>query len=158
MKEKISIPEWHAMAQAGRIVPMRIPIHGISMYPLIRMDRDMVTIMPVEERPRVGDIVLFCDPKRERYVLHRLWKAEENRAFTWGDNCENPDGWMEWDKIWGKAVLIERGKLRITPDPKKGLRLARVWHKARNPFYFCWSRFSCVKRALLRLIGRKRAG
>ncbi len=151
MKQQITVPQWHAMAQEGMILPMRIPIHGNSMYPLVRMDRDMVTIMPVQERPQVGDIVLFADEPRKRYVLHRLWKAEEDRALTWGDNCDRPDGWMPWDAIWGKAVLIERGRLNIKPAPKKGLCWAKAWHRMRKPYRWCLNQKTRVGRALRRI-------
>ncbi len=129
MKHMLSIPEWHALAQNGVVLTMRIPIHGNSMFPLVRMDRDLVTIAPLKERPQDGDIVLFAHPDGERYVLHRVWKAEENRVLTWGDNCDNLDGWLPWDAVWGKAEAIERGRLVIHPDPKKGLVLARIWHR-----------------------------
>ena len=28
----------------------------------------------------------------------------------------------------GKAIIIERGRRRITPDPVKGLMFAKIWH------------------------------
>ena len=134
MKQTLTIPEWHAMAQAGNAVPMRILIHGGSMYPLIRMDRDYVTIMPLKEKITVGDIVMFSDPRRERYVLHRVWRIEGNKVLTWGDNCRRPDPWMPMDAIWGKATLIERGKKRIVPRPARGVRMARIWHPFSEKF------------------------
>lgn len=129
-KVSLSIPQWHTMALDGNAVPMRIPIHGGSMFPLIRRDRDFVTILPLEEDVQVGDIVLICDPAMDRYVLHRVWRLEKDRALTWGDNCTRADGWQPLDSIWGKATLIERGKRTIHPDRKKGMRLARFWHAA----------------------------
>ena len=32
------------------------------------------------------------------------------------------------EKVWGKAVLIERGRRKIRTDPKKGQVLAKIWH------------------------------
>lgn len=149
-KEKISlsVAQWHELAQKGTILPMRIPINGVSMYPLIRRNRDMVSILPIQEEPAVGDIVLFSDPQaKERYVLHRLWRIEQDRVQTWGDNCDGPDRWMPRECLWGKAVLIERGRLRIRPDTGRGLLLARLWHPAgrclrrgRGFLYACWKR------------------
>ena len=127
-KRILTIPEWHNMALQGIAPPMRIPIHGNSMFPLIRMDRDYVTIHPLNGMPEVGDIVLFDDPPRGRYVLHRVWKIDNDHILTWGDNCFQPDGWLPLEAIWGKAVMIERGKRQIRPDPKKGLLLAKIWH------------------------------
>ena len=153
MRQRISIPLWHAMAQTGCMIPMRIPIHGNSMYPLVRMDRDLVTIVPLQEIPQAGDIVLIADPSRDRYVLHRVWKAEGDRVLTWGDNCEKPDGWMPGNAIWGKAILIERGKRSITPDPEKGLRLARIWHRAGKAYRWCRLQGSRLKRLVKQRTG-----
>lgn len=150
-KVTLSIPQWHAMALDGSKVPMRILIHGGSMYPLIRMDRDYVTIMPLEEEIQVGDIVLICHPEADRYVLHRVWQKENGRALTWGDNCPCADGWQPLDSIWGKATLVERGKRTIHPDRKKGMRLARFWHVAGRAYRFGKRIFYGVKRRIDRL-------
>lgn len=108
---------------------MRIPINGDSMYPVIRRNRDMVTIFPITRPCEVGDIVLFSDPNVEhRYVLHRLWKIDGDRVLTWGDNCFGPDRWMSRDRLWGIAVCIERDQKAIHPDRKKGMILARYMH------------------------------
>ena len=129
MKQSISIPAWHALAQAGQAPPMRILIQGNSMFPLIRKNRDYVTILPLEGAPAVGDIVLFVDPEQPgRYVLHRLWRIERDWALTWGDNCRCPDAWVPLEAVWGKASLIERGKRSIRPNPQKGMALAQFWH------------------------------
>ena len=130
MKRELSIPAWHELAQAGTCLPMRIPINGDSMFPLVRRNRDPVTIVPLEGPLTIGDVVLFADPYTPRYVLHRVWKLEGERALTWGDNCDKPDGWIPLEAIWGRAVLIERGGREIRPSPRRGMILARVWHPA----------------------------
>ncbi len=146
----LTLPQWHQWALEGTAVPMRIQVHGNSMFPLIRIRRDYVTIHPLAEPPAVGDIVLFADPERNRYVLHRLWRVEGDRALTWGDNCPDPDGWMPLEALWGKAVLIERGGRLLRPDPRRGMRLARFWHRVGG----IWRLAGRCKRALLRRAGR----
>ena len=126
---QLTISEWHSMARKGAAVPVRILIKGDSMFPLIRINRDYVTVYPLDEKPEKGDIVMFADQGRQRYVLHRVWKIEKDRVMTWGDNCPEPDGWMPLEMIWGKAALIERGKKTIRPNRKAGLRLAGFWHR-----------------------------
>ena len=76
----------------------------------------------------IGDIVLFCEPGTGRYVVHRVWDIKNGMVLTWGDNCDSPDAWMTVNDIWGKVILIERGKHKITPDAQKGLLFARFWH------------------------------
>ena len=156
---RLSIPEWHELAQEGAAIPMRILIKGNSMFPLIRVNRDYVTIYPLEECPEVGDIVMFADPGRNRYVLHRAWQVREDRVLTWGDNCRAPDGWIPLEMIWGKAVLIERGKRNIEPDRKAGMHLARIWHRVGKVWRFSARYYRTLKSRILRLkkrIKRKR--
>ena len=129
MNKTLSIEEWHQMAEKGNAPPVRITLNGYSMNPLIRGYRDYVTVVPQEGTPGIGDIVLFCEPGTNRYVMHRVWALKDYRVLTWGDNCRKPDGWMMQAAIWGKVVLIERGKRVIHPDPQKGIRWATFWHK-----------------------------
>ena len=136
-KRVFTIPEWHEMALEHTAPPMRIPIHGNSMFPLIRMDRDYVTILPLTDMPEVGDIVLYDDPQRECYVLHRVWMIQDKNILTWGDNSYNTDGWRPLEDIWGKVVLIERGRIKIKPDPKRGLIWAKIWHSTAKSYRRC---------------------
>ena len=136
-KRVITIPEWHEMALEDKAPPMRIPIHGNSMFPLIRMDQDYVTIQPLKEMPETGDIVLYDDPQRSCYVLHRVWMIQDENILTWGDNSYNTDGWRSLEDIWGKAVLIERGRIKIKPNPKRGLIWAKIWHSTAKSYRRC---------------------
>ncbi len=101
MQRSMSIPEWHRLVDEGSALPVRIQLSGYSMSPLIRYQRDYVTIVPLEDPPVAGDIVLIVGPTIERYVMHRLWKLKDGKALTWGDNCERNDGWIPLDRIWG---------------------------------------------------------
>ena len=130
MNRTVTVADWHELVKQGTVLPMHIPINGISMNPLIRRNRDYVTIEPMEGIPEIGDIVLFADPYSDLYVLHRVWKLDGDRVLTWGDNCENPDRWMTLDAVWGKAVLIERGRWKIHPKARRGIKWAKFWHPA----------------------------
>ena len=149
MIKQLSLPEWHRAVQDGIVLPMRIQVRGISMYPLLRSKRDYVTILPLEDCPRRGDVILFIDPHREaRYVLHRVWQIEHDIILPWGDNCAAPDGWIPLSCVWGKAVLVERGKRKIKLDPEKGLQLAGFWHVAGR----IWRAAIRIRRRIGRLI------
>ena len=136
MNRTLSIPEWHQMALGGTAPQVRIQLHGFSMFPLIRGYSDYVTIDAMNGMPMVGDIVLFNDKATDRYVMHRVWEIRDNKVLTWGDNCLASDGWMSVDSIWGKAVLIERGKRIIKPNPEKGMKLAKAWHRIGKVYRF----------------------
>ena len=133
----ISLPilEWHRMAEDGKAPPVRIPLNGWSMSPLIRRARDYVTIIPVDRKLIPGDIVLIAEPDIDRYVMHRVWEIKADQVKTWGDNCERDDGWFPLDAIWGRAILIERGDRKIKTDPKKGMRWAKFWHQGRKVYH-----------------------
>ena len=126
----LSVSEWHKLSLEGTMLPVRTLISGYSMEPLIRYNRDYVTVIPLSESLAEGDIVLFSDPYQKRYVLHRVWALENERVLTWGDNCDRPDAWMTVNDIWGKVILIERGKNRIISDSLSLLLFAGFWHIA----------------------------
>ena len=141
MNNTISIHDWHQMASKGDVAPARILLNGNSMFPLVRKNRDYVKIFAIDSELQIGDIVLFHDSKSERFVVHRIWNIKEDMVLTWGDNCSYPDAWISKDSVWGKVKLVERGRRKIVPDPKKGLRWAKFWHRAGKVYrYFgrCW--------------------
>ncbi len=152
MNKSISIPEWHRLSKEGTAPPVRIQLNGGSMYPLVRMNRDYVTIAPIRETPAAGDIVLFMNGNTGRYVVHRLRKTEDGKVLIRGDNCPAPDGWFQTEEILGKVVLIERGKRIIHPDPVKGLRWAEFWQRIRPGYLF----FLRIKQGIARRIKKKK--
>ena len=122
----IAIEEWCAMAAKGMAPPVTIPLEGSSMQPLIRRSLDPVTVVPLQRPVKKGDVVLFT-PAPGRYVVHRVWKLEEHRLQTLGDNCAYPDGWMPYECVLGMAVSVcRRGKKYRLDTP--GARLwGRFW-------------------------------
>ncbi|MBO4787929.1 MAG: hypothetical protein J5531_03400 [Lachnospiraceae bacterium] len=154
MNRTLSVTEWHRLAEEGTAPPVRILLHGNSMFPLIRVNRDYVTVTALDGELVVGDIVLFADPRRERYVMHRVWEVKEDQIRTWGDNCDRPDAWLPVSAIWGKAVLIERGRRRIIPNPKKGMRRAKIWHRLGKVYRFA----ARVKNRIFRRNGSSAGG
>ena len=153
MHRSLSVQEWHELAAKGNAPPAHITLSGFSMNPLIRGYRDYVTVTPLQGLPVKGDIVLFCEPDTGRYVVHRVWDIRDGMILTWGDNCLRPDGWFKAEDIWGRVELIERGKRRIHPEPEKGMRWAKIWHKAGKGYRLCQR----YKNGILRRIQRLRA-
>ena len=151
LHRSLSIPEWRKLAGEGAAPPVRIQLNGNSMFPLIRWNKDYVTIVPLEDDPSIGDIVLFCDGGTERYVVHRVWELSGDTAVTWGDNCPAPDGRIPRGALCGKVALIERGKRKITPDPRKGIRWAKFWHRAGKIYRRCQVYRISISRRIKRL-------
>ena len=130
--KKLSVAAWHELGLCGESIPLCTTVSGVSMYPLIRRDRDVVIIGHVN-RPLVrGDIVLFHDPARDRYVLHRLWRLAPDRVLTWGDNCAYPDGWMRPEMVWGIAAAMKRGRRTVRFDTNAARKCGLTFAKARH--------------------------
>lgn len=122
----LTIPQWRELAQNGTVLPMRIPLDGDSMRPLIRRGRDRVTFVPLDRPLKRGDVALFEAPPG-RYVAHRVYRLEENRVQTLGDHCWNPDPWMPVSAVLGLAIQVERGKRTIPLDCPFMRTLGRIW-------------------------------
>ena len=120
-----SVVEWHRAALDGADLPVRFKVVGSSMRPLIRRDRDTVTVVPLRRAPEVGDIVLFYREGKGDYVLHRVFRLNGDMAQTFGDGCLAPDPWTHARNLWGVAVKIERG--RATLDPNGALCRLYAW-------------------------------
>lgn len=124
----LPIEEWARLSKEGREIPVEITLAGTSMQPLIRMNRDKITIRSLKEEPQVGDIVLFRRSDGA-YVVHRVYQISRDYITTLGDNCERPDVPISKEQVLGKVVEIRRGKKTILPGSKGERRFARVWTK-----------------------------
>lgn len=98
-KRQVSIAQWHALAQRGTVLSMRIPLEGDSMRPLIRRSRDLLFFVPLTRPLRRSDVQ------------------------TLGDHCWNPDPWIPSAAVLGMAT-VERGSRRIPLDSPLARALA----------------------------------
>lgn len=125
-ERQISIAQWHELVQRGTVLPMRIPLEGDSMHPLIRRSRDPVFIVPLTRPLKRGDVVLFEAPPG-RYTAHRVYRIKDSYVQTLGDHCWNPDPWIRLADVLGVAVMAERDGVRIPLDSPFARALGRVW-------------------------------
>jgi len=132
----LSVKQWHDLAKSGIKIPMRTQLDGVSMQPLIRRNRDYVTIVYPERWLVRGDIVLFID-RRGKYVVHRIYRMDNERVQTFGDNCDHPDAWMPYGNILGLVTQVERGKKMYALDTDASRKWGDFWMKIfplRRPF------------------------
>ena len=122
-----SVAKWHEAARAGTDLPVRFKVVGWSMRPLIRRERDAVTVVPLRRAPEVGDIVLFYRESKADYVLHRVFRVNGDMVQTFGDGCLAPDPWTHARNVWGVAVKIERGRAVFDPNGFLCRLYARIW-------------------------------
>ncbi len=155
-KMEISIEEWRRLTAEGGRISVHIPLNGVSMQPLVRRQRDIVTIIPATRKLIVGDIVLF-QRSDGTYVVHRLQKIFGDSVQTLGDNCPFPDSPIPIYSVLGIITHVRRGKHTFCVDKPIWRFLGRCWmflRPIRNVIRFCFSRLKrCVKLLIRR--GRK---
>ena len=124
----LGIEKWRELGENGTPIPIRIPVHGFSMMPLIRPEKDMITIMPLVRAPMVGDIVMFrrSDGK---YIVHRVYKTFTDGIQTWGDNCLVADAPRKRKDVFGLIVSVERNEKIYRLDTDKQRAYGIKWMK-----------------------------
>lgn len=107
IRDEGAIDLLHSLLEQG--VSVRIQVSGRSMQPFLN-GGEIVEIIPFGVRhPRIGDIVLFCDPHGNP-LLHRfLWQRlynEELYLQTKGDACSGCDSPVPVDQVLGYVRRI----------------------------------------------------
>lgn len=122
-----SIPQWVELVRDGVEIPVQTLLHGVSMQPLIRMDRDPVTIIPVRKPLQVADVVLFTNG--QKYIVHRIFKISSDGAVvqTLGDNCIRPDRKIPADQVLGIASYYYRNGRLHRLDTPAAHRWGKFW-------------------------------
>lgn len=147
----LTVAQWCELAQSGASVPVTTSLDGVSMQPLIRRNRDLVTVAPLDREPLPGDIVLFEWPAGH-FVCHRVRQVDGSRIQTFGDNCWNPDAWMDRARVLGIAVSVERNGRAIALDTGRSRVLGRAW-MAVHPVRMCWRKFRSLGGRVFRKLG-----
>ncbi len=91
------------LAETGSV---RFRVKGCSMQPLLRNERDEVTVERIGGRTlKRGDIVLFkyCG----RHILHRILRTEDSSFILRGDNALNHETCTRAD-VLGIVTKIHR--------------------------------------------------
>ena len=122
----LSVEQWRELTREGVCIPVRFQLSGNSMWPLIRIRRDYVTVLPLNRPLKRGDVVLFAD-QIGRYVVHRVWKLDETCVTTLGDHCYQPDPPLEYSRVWGIVTKLERGSRVISLDCSGARAWGRFW-------------------------------
>jgi hypothetical protein len=152
-KIEISIDEWSNLIKEGATPLVRISLNGVSMQPLIRRQRDIVTIVPLFRELKIGDIVLF-QRADGAYVVHRLQKKFTDSVQTLGDNCSFADSPISIHSVLGIITHVSRGKHTIHVDTPFARFLGRMWmcfRPIRNIAKFCFRKL----RRFVKLLGGK---
>ena len=60
---------------------------GVSMWPLIKSQENVIDIVPVSGELKRYDVALYYRKSEDQYVLHRILKVEDDYYIFYGDNC-----------------------------------------------------------------------
>ena len=97
---------------------------GGSMKPMLRQNRDLVTIQVPHSRLKKYDVALYkCG---EAYVLHRVIKVEPGRYLIRGDNTFVLEKVPESAVIGVLTCFLRNGKERLVTD-RDYLFYVRFW-------------------------------
>ncbi len=127
--------------------------HGISMLPLIRQDRDSVTVSALKDTPKVGDVIFYRRPDGQ-FVLHRIVGRESDGFVLCGDNQQELERGVGEDWIIGIATSVCRGGKDLPFDScgyklytRIGLPMWRYWLRTRTVL-------GKVKRSIKQKVGK----
>ena len=147
----IGIEKWRELGENGAPIPIRIPVHGFSMMPLIRPEKDMITIMPLVRAPKVGDIVMFRRGDG-KYIVHRVYRIFIDGIQTWGDNCINADAPRKREDIFGLIVSMEKNGKTYKLDNDKQRAYGVKWMKYGRPVWMIGQKIRAIGGKILRKI------
>ena len=57
---------------------------GVSMWPLIKSQENVIDIVPVSGELKRYDVALYYRKSEDQYVLHRILKVEDDYYILWG--------------------------------------------------------------------------
>lgn len=120
-----------ALIAEGREVT--VPVRGGSMNPFLVDNRDCVLLVPVPERLRRGDIVLFRRSSGQ-YVLHRIVAVRRSRPgghepvyFMRGDAQEMTEGPVARAQVRALAARVMRHGRWLTDRDLRVLFFRHLW-------------------------------
>ena len=102
-----------------------LPFVGVSMMPMLRMQKDSVELAPLPEKLKKYDLPVYRYPSG-KYVMHRVVAVKADHYVCLGDNT------WEYETIYPEMLIgvvsaFKRGDKRIEVDAL-GYRLySRIW-------------------------------
>lgn len=132
----------------GRV---KLPVKGVSMYPLIRPARDYA-LLEKSDSYRKYDII-FYKRRDGSYVLHRIVGEDDEGFILAGDSETDKEYGIKESQILAKAKCIIRGKRDIETDSFFYKVYSRLWVALMplRPFIIgCWLRFCKLRNKLIK--------
>ncbi|MBQ4119000.1 MAG: hypothetical protein IJD45_01250 [Clostridia bacterium] len=86
------------LAEKGELVGTT---SGKSMYPLFRNGKDRAVIVPLPQKLKVNDVLLYRKPATNEVILHRIIKFKDSNPILRGDNLYFNETQIPTDDILG---------------------------------------------------------
>ena len=118
-----------------------LKVRGMSMFPLLKDNRDSFKLEKITSKPKRKDIVLY---KRDngQYVLHRIIKEKDNLYTIVGDNQHVKEYPIRLDQILGVvSEVIRKDKVINLKTSKKYKIYSSLW---------CFNLF--IRRVILKIM------
>lgn len=107
---------------------------GVSMLPMLRQDKDVITIVKKQGRCKKYDVALYR--RGNKYTIHRVVDVLPDGYVILGDNCMYKELDITDENILGVMVSFVRGKKEIAMDHWGQKLYARIWYWL-YPIRFC---------------------
>lgn len=101
---------------------------GVSMRPLLKQDRDLVTVRPVNGRLKKYDVPLYRRKQDGKYLLHRIISVREKDYVIRGDNTYVKEYGITDDDIIGVLTGFQRKKKNYSVELRSYQIYSRVWN------------------------------
>lgn len=100
-------------------------VSGFSMYPLLKNQRDTVTVEKISRKIKKYDVPLYR--RNEKYILHRIIAVKDNGYIIRGDNCFFAETDIKDENILGiMTSFCRNGHIHTTNE--FGYKLySRIW-------------------------------
>lgn len=123
---KLSLENWIDLTKDGQKLPVITKLNGKSMEPLIKSNRDIVTIIPPPDELKIGQIAVFM-LNNDTCVAHRIYKINGDFVQTFGDNCTLPDIPVKKEKIVGILSEVKKEKRKINLNSNAQILYGKLW-------------------------------
>ena len=100
---------------------------GVSMLPLLRQRRDIITIEKKQGRCKKYDVALYKRPNGS-YVLHRVVEVREKDYVILGDNCLNKEYGITDENILGVMTSFVRGSREYSVNNHIYRFYSKLWY------------------------------
>ena len=104
------------------------PVKGTSMLPLLEQSRDTVVVVPIKERAKKYDVVLY--KVGDNYILHRVVKVKKDHYVIWGDNCILKE-LIPFHDVIGVAIGFNINGKYVSAEDKSYLEYAKKQSRKR---------------------------